>query len=363
MIPVATKIWAPLGAVAALSAMVASPAFAQKADFSGQRIEVTVPFAAGGGTDVYVRALAPHLERHLPGRPTVIVRNVPGGGSITGANQFQARAKPDGLNVIAVSASTVASYVFDKAKSNFELMKWEPIVFSPQGSVVYTSPSTGVTSTKDIAKLKGQKLVFGGGTATAGEARHVVSLDLLGLNVNYVWGINRGPVRLAFERGEFNINYDAAPGYLKNTTPLVKAGKVAPLFTMGIFDSKGDVIRDPNFPDIPSFPEAYQLMYGKPPSGPGFAAWRALAQQGVMVNKALMLPAGTPKHIVEAWRTAIRNVFKDPEFEKTAAAVIEGYPQFIGEDARPILKEATTMAPEVWEWLRNYYKTRHNVTL
>ena len=53
----------------------------------------------------------------------------------------------------------------------------------------------------------------------------------------------------------------------------------------------------------------------------------------------------------------------DPEFDKTAGKVIEGYPQFIGEAAQPIIKDATTFSPEAWGWLKNYFKTEHNVTL
>lgn len=83
----------------------------------------------------------------------------------------------------------------------------------------------------------------------------------------------------------------------------------------------------------------------------------------VMANKVLFLPADTPKHLVEAWRTAARNMLEDPEFEAKAPAIVEGYPQFIGKDARRLIRDATTIAPDVLEWLRNYYKTRHNITL
>jgi tripartite-type tricarboxylate transporter receptor subunit TctC len=357
--PVALTV---LGALCAF-ALAAETAQAQKASFAGQRVELLVPFAPGGGTDVYARAIAPFLEKHLPGRPTVLVRNVPGGGSITGANQFEARAKPDGLNAIVVSASTVTSYVFHKDKVQFQLPKWEPVIVSPLGSVVYAAASTGVTGPQDIAKLRGQPLVFGGGTATAGEARHIVSFELLGLNVKYVWGVSRGPVRLAFERGEFTINYDAAQAYLQNAMPLVKAGKAVPLYSMGIIDAKGNVVRDPNLSDLPTFVEAYELLHGKRPSGPGYEAWKALTQMGVMANKAIMLPTGTPKHLVEAWRSAVRSMLEDPAFEKVAAVVAEGYPQSVGEEGRTIIREATTLTPEVWEWLRTYYKKRHNLAL
>jgi hypothetical protein len=76
-----------------------------------------------------------------------------------------------------------------------------------------------------------------------------------------------------------------------------------------------------------------------------------------------MLPSGTPKPVVEAWRSAIRKVLDDPEFEKQAASVVEGYPQFVGEAARPIIKDATTFSPAAWRWIEHYLKSSHNVTL
>ncbi len=351
-----------LGVVAGLAAAPMQAA-AQDVNFAGKRIEVIVPFAPGGGSDVYIRALQPYLEKHLPGNPTILVRNVPGGGSIPGANQFQDRAKPDGLHAIVVSASTVANFVFQKKKVNYQLDKWQPVLLSPQGAVVYAAPSLGITGPQDLPKLKGKQLVFGGESPTSGELRVIVSMALLGLDVKHVWGLRRGPVRLAFERGEMTINYDSAPGYLKNASKLVKAGKAVPLYSFGILNEQGNIVRDPNFSDLPSFPEAYELMHGKKPSGTAYEAWKALLQMGIMANKALFLPTDTPKPVVEAWRTAIRKVLSDPDFEKDAAAVVEGYPQFIGEAARPVIKEATTFTPEAWGWLKDYLKDKHNVTL
>ena len=123
------------------------------------------------------------------------------------------------------------------------------------------------------------------------------------------------------------------------------------------------LVRDPNFPELPNFAEAYELMHGKKPSGQGYEAWLSVMKMLVMVNKALMLPAGTPKPVLDAWRTAARKLLDDPEFEKHASAVVEGYPQFIGEAARPIVKDAVTFTPEAWGWIKDYLKTSHNVTL
>jgi hypothetical protein len=352
-----------LAAVACFTGLPVAGVSAQKVDFAGKRIDVIVPFAPGGGSDVYMRALQPFLEKHLPGKPTIIVRNVPGSRSIPGANQFQERAKPDGAHVMVVSATTVASFVFTRAKVKFELDKWEPVLLSPQGAVAYASPSLGIRGAKDLPKLKGQQLVFGGQSANSGELRFILTLHLLGFKVNHVWGLNRGPVRLAFERGEFNVNYDSMPGYLGGAMQLVKAGKAVPIYSAGVLNEKGELVRDPNVPDLPHFGEAYELMHGKKPTGPGFDAWLSVSKLNTMMNKGIFLPAGTPKPVLDAWRTAISNVLKDPEFDKTAGKVIEGYPQFIGESAKPIIKDATTFSPEAWAWLKNYFKTEHKVTI
>lgn len=358
-----------VGAMAGLTGMAAFNAAAQKVDFSGKRIDVIVPFAPGGGSDVYMRAVAPHLERHLPGKPTIIIRNVPGSRSIPGANQFQERAKPDGTHVIVVSATTVASFVFDRAKVKFEMDKWEPVLLSPQGMVAYGHPSLGMKSWKDLPKFKqrmtagGLSLTFGGQSANSGELRFIMMLHLLGLKTNHVWGLNRGPARLAFERGEFSINYDSMPGYKGGAIQLVKAGKAVPLFTAGIVDEKGQMMRDPNEPDLPHFAEVWEMVYGKKPAGAGWDAWMSSSKMNTMMNKGIFLPAGTPKHIVDAWTKAVSDMLKDPAFDKEAGAVIEGYPQFIGAAARPIIKDALTFTPEAWQWLKEYFKKEHNVTL
>jgi tripartite-type tricarboxylate transporter receptor subunit TctC len=354
---------AALGAVACLASLPASNASAQKVDFSGKRIDVIVPFAPGGGSDVYMRALAPHLERHLPGKPTIIVRNVPGSRPIPGANQFQERAKPDGTHVMVISATTVASFVFDRSKVKFELDKWEPVLLSPQGAIGYASPSLGIKTWKDLPKLKGQQLVFGGQSASSGELRFILTLHLLGFKVNHVWGLNRGPVRLAFERGEFNVNYDSMPGYMGGAIQLVKAGKAVPIYSAGVIDDKGELVRDPNVADLPHFGEAYELVHGKKPSGPGYDAWLSVNKLNTMMNKGIFLPAGTPKPILEAWYKAVADMLKDPAFDKEAGKVIEGYQQFIGAAARPIIKDAITFSPEAWAWLKDYFKKEHKVTL
>ncbi|MDB5642094.1 MAG: tricarboxylate transporter, partial [Hyphomicrobiales bacterium] len=58
---------------------------AQALDLAGKTITLLVPYPTGGGVDLWARFNAPLLSRHLPGKPTVLVKNMPGGGSTAGA--------------------------------------------------------------------------------------------------------------------------------------------------------------------------------------------------------------------------------------------------------------------------------------
>jgi len=347
--------------VGAAALATASPATAQKVDFTDKRIEIIVPGREASGNDVYARVFAPFFAKHLPGKPTVICRNIPGTGTIAGANQFQQKAKPDGLSIIAVTSSTISNYTLKDPRVRYKMETWIPIILSPQGSVFYVSSSLGVKGPDDLPKLKDKALIYGGNSPTSADLRIIYSLGLLGiLPKTHVWGSDRGPARIALQRGEFNANYDTTPAFLQNAKYLLTQGKIVPMFTLGVVDKNGDIIRDPNFPNLPSFYEAYQVMNdGKKPSGPSFEAWKNLIQIGVMANKFFALPAGTPKNIVEAYRTAARDTLKDPEFAKHAETIVGGYTQVIGDEALPIIKEATTISPEAWNaldtWLRKNF--------
>jgi tripartite-type tricarboxylate transporter receptor subunit TctC len=83
-----------LGAwLAASAAQAADPV----ADFySGKSVQLVIGYAPGGGYDIYARALARHMGRHIPGNPTIVVQNMPGAGSIKAANYLYNLAPKDG---------------------------------------------------------------------------------------------------------------------------------------------------------------------------------------------------------------------------------------------------------------------------
>jgi tripartite-type tricarboxylate transporter receptor subunit TctC len=344
-------------------ALAAPAARAQRAvDFSGRTVEWVIPFAEGGGSDVWARFLAPFLARYLLGRPNVIVRNIPGGGSITGTNEFFLRARPDGLSFIGTSGSTQLPYLLGDPRVRYSYAEMPPVFVSPTGGVVYLPAKFNVANAAELGKLRGQELVYASQGATSLDVVPMLAFVVLGLNVRHVFGMRgRGEGRLALERGEASIDYQTSSAYLTQVVPQVEAGNAVPMFSWGVLDAQGNVARDPTFPDLPHFVEAYEQMHGKKPSGVEFDAYLAFFGSGFAAQKPVMLPRGTPPGIVAAYRQAFREMVADPELQARKGDVLGDYEQAVGDDVQRLYEVATTIAPEARSWVRNYLATTHNV--
>jgi len=332
------------------------------ADFSGKTIEWIIPYPVAGGSDVWARFFAPVLSENLPGKPTVVVKNVPGGGSIVGTNQFQAQAKPDGLTILGTSASTQFPYLLDDTRVKYEYKDWIPVMASPTGGVVYINPETGVKGPGDLAKIKGKKMKYGSQGATSLDLVPILGFQILGLDVDPVFGMKgRGDGRLAFERGEALIDYQTSSAYLRNVVPLVKAGKAVPLFSWGVLNDKGEFVRDPTFPDLPHFVEFYEMAYGKKPSGIEFEAFKSFNTAGFAVQKLIFLPKGTPQDIVDAYVTALQKGISTPEFKEKAREELGDYEQVTGKASATMLNVALDVTPEAKAWVRKWLTEKYNV--
>src|SRR6266446_637923 len=85
-----------------------SPVEAQQEppSFRGRTVTIIIPSAPGGGTDASGRLIASLLASHLPGKPSLIVRNIPGAEGITGMNYFVRQVVPDGFTAAMGSTTT-----------------------------------------------------------------------------------------------------------------------------------------------------------------------------------------------------------------------------------------------------------------
>ena len=351
--------------LAAVTGALALANAALAADFSGKRIEIIVPFTEGGGADSWARMVMPHLAKKLPGSPTMVIKNMPGGGSVTGANYFDHNAKGDGLTLMTASNSLFFTYVLDKQDKRIQFVpeKWTPIIASPVGAVVFASANSGLKTIDDLKKTGDKEMKVAVASPTGGDTRFLLTLEMLGIKNKPIFGLDGGKGAMAFERGEIQINKDTTSAYIRMTKPLVEQGRAFPLFTFGFLGENGKVVRDPTFPEMPSFTEAYRAFHGKDPSGPDFEAWMSFFYIGVMNSKMFVLPAGATPDVIETYDKAVKAMIDDPEFKSAAAEEIGAYPQFIGDNARKSLKAALYMSPESRDYLVKWLKARYGVNL
>jgi len=350
---------------------------AEAVDFKGKRIRVIVPFNEGGGTDSLARFMQPFLEKHLPGKPKLLIVNKPGAGGIVGGNYFQQRSKKDGTWVMAVSISTVMNYVLADPRVKFDILKWEPIALLPRSAVIYARSEMGLKGLSpkaQLAKLKAMPksaLVMGGKTPTSTDINYRAAFSLLGLELKNVWGMKgNGPMALAFERGEFTLMYDNSLSYLNNRKHFRDSGISYEMFTWGAPDAagkwkddKGNWRRDPTWPKLLTFMEYYEQATGKKFEGAAAGATLKLTKIGVGANKAYLLQTGTPAPIVKAWRDATANAFKDPEFVKKKDRIIGAYPVTVGAAAGTAMKEIFALNKAEKAYIKKYLKTRYDLDL
>src|SRR5215212_8871395 len=84
---------------------IATSTYAQKVDFSGQKITLAIATPSGGGYDLYGRLVARYLGKFLPGNPTLVPQNMPGAGSLIAANWLANVAPKNGTGIAIIPSA------------------------------------------------------------------------------------------------------------------------------------------------------------------------------------------------------------------------------------------------------------------
>lgn len=329
----------------------------------GDQVELIVPFGEGGGTDTTARLVAPFLSEQMG--IDIQVVNVPGGGSILGANRYVNQMEPNGDAWLMTSASTQVPVIVGQQGVDFAFEDLTPIAGFPLGGIIYTGTdneliegATDLTGAEQSAQY-----TYAGQPAAGGELRILLIFEMFQADVNTVLGYDgRGPARVAWEQGESDIGYDTAPAYLANVQPLVEAGTAEPLMTFGAVEG-GKVVRDPQFPDLPSPVEVYEEAYGEAPSGEALDAYKTMAVATISLNKALTIHEGAPANCKEELAAAWDELSASEEFLAAAEAELGGYDILLREDAEEAWAELDNVEPASIEWLLGWVEETYDVQL
>src|SRR5262245_45687141 len=142
--------------LAALAALASAPlpAAAQADFFKGRTIELIVSTGVGGGLDANARVVARHLVNHIPGQPTIVVKNMPGAGHIRAANYVFTQAPKDGTTIATFIPVFVMAQVLERSRS----IQFNPAQFnwlastSSSNSTVYVSHTSVIKSVEDATR-------------------------------------------------------------------------------------------------------------------------------------------------------------------------------------------------------------------
>lgn len=187
---------------------------------------------------------------------------------------------------------------------------------------------------------------------------------MLGLEVDPVFGVEgRGDGRLMFERGEANIDCQTSSAYLSNDQPLVDQGLEVPAFSWGALDDSGAIVRNPMFPDMPSFKEACEATEGCETSGTAWDAWKAFFVSGFAVQKMLYLPGSASDEMVAIYTQALADVKARPDFAESSAETLGIYPQAVGAAAIAANEQATSISHEAKQFVIDWLKVDYDVSL
>ncbi len=352
-------LFAVSGALAATSAMAL--------DLSGKTVEFVIPFSESGGSAKWANFYAPLMSEALPGNPTVVVKYMPGAGSTKGANWFQNQSWDDseGTLVFGSSGSTQFPYLLGDPRVKYEYGDWNVVLASGTGGVAFLPPDLAeMTDGLDATGLQGTDFIWGSQGATRLDLVPLLAWKMLGLNVEPVFGIKgRGDGRLMFERGEANVDYQTSSAYLANVVPLVDNGQAVPWMTWGALDNDGNIVRDPTFPDIPTFKEVCEATPSCATEGPEWEAWKAFAIAGFPAQKMIFLPKGAPQEAVDAFEAAFNAIIARDDFAEISAARLGVYPQMTGAAATNTLKLGTTVDPAAKEFVVKWLEDDYGVSL
>ena len=331
------------------------PAGAQ--DFSGKTIKFIVPAGAGGGLSRQAQRFAKTFSDHIPGKPTIKVRNIVGGGGQKGINFVFNRAKKDGTQMLWGPMNFAGLLLGLKG------VKYVPAEFNAVGvigvnfvTVVRSDLAGGLKSRADILKAKD----FNVGARIPGGALGLFSrfsFDMLGIPYRFAIGYKNQPkLKAGLMQNEIQAISTGDIGYwVFYKKDLVKKGTAVDMFYHSAFPAGSDTPMDhsKSFGDMPNFVAFYKKAKGKAPSGPMFEAYKWFAAHQIWAMW-LMLPPGTPADIVAAMRKAYGANWADQRTVANFTKASKSEPFWLaGDKAGALLSGYARIDPKAKEYLKS----------
>ena len=267
--------------------------------YEGKVIKIIVGNEPGGGYDRMGRLLAKHLPKHIPGKPTVLVENMPGAIGMILVNHMYNVVKPDGLTIATFNRGLPSAQLLKAEGVKFDLMKcsWigsttaEPTVLTLRSELPYKSLD-------DLRKAKEPIYLGCTGTGDSSTQFPVLLREFVQLNLKIVDYPSSSAAMLAVERKEVH----GRAGSYSSLIPFIERGVVHPIL-------RGRVSE----PGIDNLPVDEELTTNK--LGKTIMAMRSAMDK---IGRPYLTSPGTPMEIMNILTDAFAKVANDPELKQDA---------------------------------------------
>ena len=315
--------------------MIASPARAQANFYEGKTVTLVIGAKGAGSLIAATQIVAHHLGKYIPGKPTVIVQEMPGAAHLLATNHVFNVAKPDGLTILASNPNVAIAQLAKLEQVRFDVRKFHWLGSTgADGVALSIRTDLPYKNFDDIRKADHDLIV---GTTGPGSNAHDFPLllkEFAGAKFKLVSGYpSNGDVQLALQRKE--VDCWAA---LATTIKLaVDQGIVRPIV-------RGRVAT-PGFENLPVDEELATSPLGK--------AIMGIKAAPLAIGRAFAVPSPTPADRVAILREAFAKVLKDPEFlaEGKKAKIDFNY-----ISAEQVLKDFTALLNQTPETLKEMGK-------
>jgi tripartite-type tricarboxylate transporter receptor subunit TctC len=289
----------PIGVLTSLAVIAATPAAAQAPNLAGKNVTMLIGFGPGGGYDLWGRVVARHIGKHLPGNPTVVPQNMPGGGSFNAANNIYTIAPKDGT-VLGIIARDAALGPLTGAPG----ARFDPLKITWVGT---PTTETNVCIATDKAKVKTVKdlyeneLIIGNTGVGTGTYSYPKALNgMLGTKFKLISGFpSSSDVFLAMERGEVDGICESLDSVVGKRPDWIASKKVNVLFQGGV---------EPN-PELKGIPFVLDLARNEEQKQ---SIEFLYAGQGI--GRPFVAPPDLPADRLKMLRDAFNATMKDPDF-------------------------------------------------
>jgi tripartite-type tricarboxylate transporter receptor subunit TctC len=324
-----------------LLVLISGIAVAQAAEpvsFAGKTITMIIGSAPGGGTDTTGRLMANFLSSHLLGKPSVVVRNIPGAQGMTSMNYFAKQVAPDGLTLTMGAQIQADPPFFRSPQSQYDPTKFPVIGGAGRGGSVLI---INKEAEKRLYDKSAAPVVMGslGGIPRAAMQMTAWGIEYLGWNSKWVVGYpGTNDLTVALQRGEVDMT---ATSNLYLIQQLIGSGQFKILAQSGQ-PQNGQFVGRPDFGDSPLISNLLAGKLATPIEHQAFDYWAS----STALDKWVALPPKAPEPYVMAYRTAYKAAFTDPEFAEMGKKISEDFEPMAWEDVTALMEKIGATSPQ-----------------